>query len=193
VDEFSLTPEERFLVRIEIRDSGCWEWTGCFTKFGYGWVNYRSLPQLTHRLAWKILVGKIPDGLCVLHACDNPPCCNPSHLWLGTRTDNAADKVRKGRQPSGDRSGARLHPESIARGEQRRHKLVASQVLDVYRRAHAGEKHSVIADEFGVSTSLISNIKRHKNWRHLFLPLTCQHLTTANEPVTVPDETTEAA
>jgi hypothetical protein len=72
----------------------CIEWKGRTDKDGYGTIGSRR----AHRVAWEQTFGPIPDGLQVLHKCDNPPCCNPDHLFLGTRTDNMNDKVRKGRQ-----------------------------------------------------------------------------------------------
>ena len=72
----------------------CWEWRGLRDKHGYG----RKGPyKTTHRLAWEWANGPVPAGMCVLHRCDNPPCCNPDHLFLGTQADNLADMVAKGR------------------------------------------------------------------------------------------------
>jgi hypothetical protein len=72
--------------------TGCHVWTG--SKYGRG---YGNLQIATHRLAWELANGPIPEGLSILHRCDNPACCNPDHLFLGTQADNMADKVRKGR------------------------------------------------------------------------------------------------
>jgi len=73
------------------------EWSGSRGRDGYGSIHVGPQTILTHRLAWELAHGPIPDGLCVLHHCDNPPCCNPAHLWLGTPADNAADRDAKGR------------------------------------------------------------------------------------------------
>ena len=73
--------------------TACIEWTGRCNDGGYGtWGR-----KLAHRLAWVEANGPIPAGMCVLHACDNPPCINVDHLWLGTQADNAADRESKGR------------------------------------------------------------------------------------------------
>ena len=88
----------RFWSRVR-RSDGCWEWIGVRTVKRYG----RHTEPLTgrklraHRLSWEIHFGPIPDGLCVLHHCDNPPCVRPDHLFLGTDKDNSVDRVRKGR------------------------------------------------------------------------------------------------
>lgn len=87
--------------QVERGDEGeCWEWQGSTNEHGYGRVKVGGRPgpvQLAHRVAWELINGAIPDGLCILHACDNPPCCNPSHLFLGTKADNTADMIAKGR------------------------------------------------------------------------------------------------
>ncbi len=80
----------------------CWEWTGATIGRGYGSMKINDRPrtnreQLTHRMMWLETIGPIPDGMLVLHHCDNPPCCNPRHLFLGTKSDNAQDAFDKGR------------------------------------------------------------------------------------------------
>lgn len=79
---------------------GCWEWTGNKHSFGHGLTYIDGKKQSVHRLVYEALVGPIPNGLCVLHRCDNPPCFNPAHLFLGTRKDNNKDRDEKGRQRS---------------------------------------------------------------------------------------------
>lgn len=82
----------------------CWEWNGLCNQDGYGQKKINGTSWQTHRLAFAWATGnwtdngpKIPDGMLVLHRCDNPPCCNPSHLFLGTHADNVRDAVSKGR------------------------------------------------------------------------------------------------
>jgi hypothetical protein len=77
----------------------CWVWTGGVDGGGYGQFRLRSrVPMVkAHRLAWELIVGPVPDGLWVLHKCDNPPCCHPGHLFVGTPSDNARDAIAKGR------------------------------------------------------------------------------------------------
>lgn len=91
--------EGRFWPRLD--QSGgpeaCWPWTGSRTRTGYGKCSVDGRHVAAHRLAWQLTNGPIPDGLHVLHRCDNPPCCNPGHLFLGTHTDNVRDMLAKGR------------------------------------------------------------------------------------------------
>jgi hypothetical protein len=80
-----------------VMPNGCWEWVRGRTRQGYGKLNRNGKRWAAHRFIWTFVNGPIPNGIHVLHKCDNPPCINPDHLWLGTHTDNMRDKVRKGR------------------------------------------------------------------------------------------------
>lgn len=93
------TEMSRLLANI-VRVAGCWVWTGSKIPTGYGKLSIHNKKVAAHRLSWALHNGPIPAGLHVLHRCDNPPCVNPEHLFLGTDGDNAADKVSKGRQRS---------------------------------------------------------------------------------------------
>ena len=77
----------------------CWEYQGSrHTKTGHGRIaRDDGVIRGAHRLAYETAVGEVPDGMCVLHSCDNPPCVNPAHLWLGTYADNNHDRDAKGR------------------------------------------------------------------------------------------------
>lgn len=83
-----------FIDRVKETDAGCWEWQGHRKKFGHGSFGRSGL---AHRHSWKLFRGPTPNGLCVLHKCDNPPCVNPNHLFLGTIRDNNEDRSTKGR------------------------------------------------------------------------------------------------
>lgn len=95
----------------------CWVWTAGRFACGYGQFAKGRPSRYAHRISWALANGPVPDGLWVLHKCDNRPCVRPDHLFLGTHADNMRDMVEKGRSTVGDRNGSRLHPERLRRGD----------------------------------------------------------------------------
>lgn len=123
---------------------------------GYGKVKRNGVTTVAHRVSWEMENGPIPDGLQVCHHCDNPPCVNPEHLFLGTQKNNLDDRNRKGRAvwSPGSRNGGA--------------KLVEEDVLEIRRLGAARcETQAAIADRFGVTPSQISHILRRVSWKHL--------------------------
>ena len=134
----------------------CWLWMAHCTPKGYGSFRIGSQKNGTrknvsaHRIAYQMAVGPIPRNLCVLHHCDNPPCVNPAHLFLGTKADNSRDMVSKGRQAKGMRNGSA--------------KLTEIDVMAI-RLDH--RPHRAIATDYGVCHGTIDFIKTHQNWTHI--------------------------
>ncbi len=92
----------RYLIAVKMpKDDSCLEWTGPLSQSGYGTFRSNGQPAATHRAAYELANGPIPEGLLICHKCDNPPCFRPDHLFVGTNADNAADRVAKGREPRG--------------------------------------------------------------------------------------------
>jgi len=143
---------EKFWTRVTVSD-GCWLWTGAHTRGGYGVFSHEYRLYYTHRTAWELTNGVIPDGLCVCHSCDNTRCCNPSHLFLGTKADNSADMRKKHRQAVGSRTN--------------RAKLTDDVVQDIRRRFAHGERVVDLAQEHSVSHSTVSEVIARKRWKHV--------------------------
>jgi HNH endonuclease len=148
--------------------AACWLWTGTINVQGYGVFKYQRSFWQTHRLAWTLACGEIPTGLCVLHRCDVPLCCNPAHLFLGTQAENVADKVAKGRQSRGD-AHWRRHPERIARGEHLpQHRLSEKDVRAIRLLYEAGiYTYPELAQLFCCSTQAVANVVLRRTWTHV--------------------------
>ena len=149
---------ERFWPKVD-RSAGpeaCWPWTGTQNaSLGYGQIGRGGMGAgmaYAHRVSYELANGAIPDGMCVLHRCDNPPCVNPAHLYLGTIADNNRDAKAKGRTALGERNGQA--------------KLTDEQVREI-RRIHGsgGVTQRSLARKFGVQFMQISRIVNFQNRR----------------------------
>jgi len=149
-------PEVRFWRHVRKGD-GCWEWTSSFFDKGYG--QFKAVtgrpPVRAHRFSWELHNGPIPDGLKVLHRCDNPPCVRPEHLFIGTEGDNTADMIAKGRQ------GAHVGSASHAFKTSRR-KLTDEDIAAI--RLRQGETARAIARDYGVSHTTIVRLLNGTSW-----------------------------
>jgi hypothetical protein len=144
----------------------CWPWSGTRSSVGPGRLPYgrfyltKKKTVRAHRFAWMLHNQMpVPEGLVVAHSCDNPPCCNPRHLWIGTVADNNADREAKGRSAR-TKVGAE-HRWKIAGHLHGRAKLTPAQVVEI--RGWGGPSR-VLADRFGLSRSQICRIRRGDNW-----------------------------
>lgn len=154
--------KERFATYVAKRGpDDCWPWQGSRSRrTGYGGfrVGYRT--ARAHVAAFVIASGSLPAGI-VCHTCDNPPCCNPAHLYDGTDQTNADDRVARGRTARGDRNGARAYRANRARGERHRSAKLSDDQVAAIRRLHGhGRTQVSLAAEFGVSQSNIGCIVR---------------------------------
>lgn len=149
-----------FWSRVAVRDlDECWEWNGYRSAPGYGRYRVpRSHYTAAHRFAYELAHGQIPAGMFVCHACDNPACVNPLHLWVGTAADNNRDCREKGRARGGTLSPCRGESSPKA-------KLTRKQVDEIRVLRAEGATQDSLAAQFGVSRATIWNIVHKKTWR----------------------------
>jgi hypothetical protein len=153
------SPVDRFWAKADrsAGPEGCWVWTGAAYREGYGSVKDHATRRTrrAHRVAWEIAHGDIPNGLWVLHKCDNPPCVNPAHLFLGTHADNMVDKFAKGRAVCGEQN--------------RRAKLTEEGAREAFRLTQTGLSDGSVGELVGVSSSCVRHIRLGYAWGHLQL------------------------
>jgi hypothetical protein len=158
-DRSRTTPAERFWAKVD-RSGGydaCWLWTGDQHEHGYGrmWVPKPDGSRgfvYAHRFSWEAAHGAVPEGLSVLHRCDNPPCCNPAHLFVGTQAANNADRDDKDRVRHGDtHRNARLTAKAVR------------EIRAIYGTGAVGMRR--LAALYEVSAQTISDVVHGKTWR----------------------------
>ena len=158
------TVAQRLTAKLVPAESGCIEWVGHRHRGGHGMIMVGSKREgtkrmaYTHRVAWELAHGPIPVGMCVCHRCDNPPCCNPDHLFLGSQADNVADMIAKGRNRS-----------KSPRGEDNKRAIVTEQqVREIrFRYACGHVTLDALGNEFGMTRSGIWRIVKRKSWAWL--------------------------
>jgi hypothetical protein len=155
----------------------CWIWTGWRSSKGYGRSRSVGRWLFAHRVSWELANGPIPSGLLVCHHCDNPPCVNPAHLFVGTNSDNMRDCISKGRNGActhpervarGSRHSSVTHPELVQRGSSHcRAKLTEADIPVIRSRVKRGESRRAVSKDYGVSAVVIGEIVKGKLWKHV--------------------------
>ncbi len=157
-----LSPQDivRFWDNVSVKsDNDCWEWLGCKKSHhinrNYGQIGIQGGIYLSHRVGWELVYGPIPENFKICHTCDNPPCCNPEHWFLGTQADNVLDREYKGRgnQAKGEKHGV-TH-------------LTTQDVITIRQRVHNGEFQYIVGQSFNLSNQQVSNIIRRVSWPHI--------------------------
>ncbi len=151
----------QILLRANIPDDKCWEWTGAKSRFGHGRIKLNGKLHSPHRIVYQMLVGNIPENYLVCHRCDNPSCVNPRHLFVGTHSDNMKDCAAKGRLNS------QLNAASFQGAKHPNAKLTDEKVREIRLRAANGEPKKRLAREFGVHKSIIQKVIQRKRWAHV--------------------------
>lgn len=150
---------DRFWEKVDIGSlEECWEWMACCSQDGYGMIKVDGEVMRAPRVAWTLTYDEIPEGLCVCHHCDNPSCCNPDHLYVGTHADNMQDMSRRGR---GVYPGTRGEDHGPS-------KLTELEVHEIRRlRNEEGWALRELGMRFSISESNVSAIALYKSWRWL--------------------------
>lgn len=155
------TVEERFWIKVDqAGPDECWPWNRSRRKRGYGQfrVSTGEAPQISSRVAWRLTRGEIPEGLAVCHSCDNPPCCNPRHFFLGTSAENTADMVAKRRH-------AMAGPKAVGDLVQRVRRLSDAQIFEARQLREEGLSFRAIAAQYGVHHTTIMRLVNETHWK----------------------------
>lgn len=158
---YRATQVKRFWAKVAIKanDDECWEWLGSCDTHGYGNFFWNSKITVSSKIAWMYPNYVIPKGFEICHSCDNPACCNPKHLWLGTHQENMDDKMRKGRQGN--------IKQAVRRGEAHpNHKLTQSQVDHIRQLYTQGNiTLKALGELYDVDISSIHAIIKRVTWK----------------------------
>jgi hypothetical protein len=147
---------ERWVDKVLV-DDGCWEWQAAHHRQGYGEIGVGGHSTLAHRVSYALLRGPVPRWLCVLHSCDNTNCVRPSHLFLGTQTDNIHDMISKGRQNFSSFDSER-NPKA---------KLTRQEAKEIRSLCAEGGQTAEISRAFGVSHNTVRDIAAGRTWRNV--------------------------
>lgn len=162
---------KRFWSKVKILGpDDCWEWQRGLDRKGYGQFSIGFKKWIASRFSYLLAHGSIPEGLSVLHTCDNPPCVNPKHLFVGTALDNCLDKVAKGRAKGGafgDLNGSRTRPDRLRRGDNSPTAVITSEIVNEIRLTYTPKKITLhqLAIRHGISTSQVHRIIKQTSWK----------------------------
>lgn len=146
----------RFWEKVD-KSGDCWTWTARTDAYGYGAIKVDGKSTLAHRYSWLINVGYLPDDKLVCHHCDNPPCVNPKHLFLGTHKDNYDDMRSKGREKKASPAGE-INPMS---------RLTDGDVRVIRSLVEQGLTQIMVSKFLAVPATTVHNVCSRKTWKHV--------------------------
>lgn len=153
------TRQPKGIVNVKKNENGCLEYQGCLLPNGYSKIGRSGKTYLGHRLAWLLSGKDIPEGMCVLHKCDNRRCVNVEHLFLGSKFDNMQDMLSKGRHRTNPNSGELNHLS----------KLKEMDVWKIVRMRGNGVSRKEIAKTIGISVSAVDHVIYGQTWKNIVL------------------------
>ncbi len=167
--DISSATAKRFWAHVDMlaTPEGCWPWIGAKFRKGYGNFHIRSIGNIGAHIVSYILTAredKLEPLDCVLHDCDNPPCCRPAHVFKGSKKDNTQDMIQKGRSKNNIGFTRGHAPKGELAG---RAKLTNEQVREIKRLRATGVGQKIIAKQFGVRYQSIQAIDHGRSWKHL--------------------------
>lgn len=154
--------QEHIEQNVTVTESGCWTWNGhrMPEPTNYGMISIKNVPRYVHRVQYTLVFGLIPKGLQVLHECDNPPCCNPQHLFLGTQSDNIIDRNSKGRANYKHHQGEDHHFATITE----------ALAIEILKRLSLGARIADLTQEYNLSKHVVPGLAHNKSWKYLPRP-----------------------
>ena len=155
------TTHERFMSKVKVSDTGCWEWQASTFSNGYGQFKVANKTFRSHRWSYQHYLGAITDGMFVCHKCDNKRCVNPDHLFLGNQQDNMDDMKSKGRQSLGVRNNRAILNEETVR------LIKQFLVRHPVQMGRNGGQCNFLSRWFGIHRVTITNISAGYNWKHI--------------------------
>ena len=145
----------KFWSSVDVKtENECWNWLKKPNQWGYGRYRFDGIQTMAHRVAYRLTTGENIDGKVAMHKCDNPACCNPKHLVMGTHADNQKDKFIKNRQAKGEVNGCSLLTEEQVK--EAREKYIPKVVT-----------YKMLAKEYGVCKDTMQKAIRKIYWRHI--------------------------